>query len=556
MEVATVLVWVLRVVLPIVLFWIYFKLQLPKDGESAYAGSTKHVHARSKLLDYRKNGFDGGPPLSMENVRLVSEAQAPALFATSTRRGGGRNKEKREPRKADKEATKDDEGDGIADAVVREGGEATTGNIPEPGSDDKMHLESLLNYVAFNRKEQQRTFIVDETGVPPPPPPPPKKATVPAATPAAEGVIGGDSATKSASTSGGAGLSVSPIAAEKANAEAQMVLKGAIEFQRADVVRDLYEQLVESEVEISEGTFTLMIKASTLAEDLKTASDLLAKMEASGHCPDSELLDKVMDLYSSHKKRGATIAESTSPSKGVTPLSSGAQMFQPCAETFSIAFQESAVLSELGHSDEAVRVKLSSQAPVFVPSVVGAALGVPPPPPRQSDNADMQQQRTALCAKADSFQPKGLVSFDPQNHTWTVAGTDGDNETEGKDKTGKGNKGKSQEGKGGKSGHQGGKSEQGGKGGHGVKSERVDQNAKVDQHGKHAKAGKGEGRGKGDREAAHTKAKALLGEKPDDVKPKDGDRDMAKKRQTKEGTASTGKESQSKAGKWQAKAVA
>jgi len=519
MEVATVLIWVLRVVLPIILFWIYFKLQLPKEGETVYPGSTKHQHARSKLLDYRKIGFDGGPPPSMDNVRLVNEAQAPSLFATSTRRAGRnkdsnnqdrppKDKERREPRKADKVAMKDGDRDGKADAVVRESGEERNGSIPEPGSDDKMHMESLLNYIAFNRKEPQRTFLVDETAAPPPPPPPPKKAAVPAGTPAAERAI---------DASGAAGSSVSPMAMEKANAEAQMVLMGAIKFQRADVVRDLYVQLVESDVEIGEGTFALMIKASTLAKDIKTASDLLAKMEASGHCPDSELLDKVMDLYAaSRKKKAATNAESSSTSKAATPLSIGAQMFQPCAETFSIAFNESAILSELGQSDELAKAKLSSYAPVFVPTVVGAALGAPPPPPPpSSENPHMQQQRTALSAGANSFQPKGLVSFDPQNYTWTVADTNGDYETEGKGKTGKGKKGSFQEGKGGKSGHHGGKS------------------------GYHN--GDYETEGKGGKSGYHG------GKRPD------SDRDMAKKWQPKEAGASIAMDSPSKVGKWQPK---
>lgn len=539
MEVATVLVWVLRVVLPIVLFWIYFKLQLPKDGEPVYTGSTKNQYARQKLLDYRQGGFDDGPPAAMENVRLVTEAQAPALFASKERRGGGRNnkdsnkedrlpKEKRERKGADKAAAKDDDRDGAADAVA---------DAPpaEGGSDDKMHLESLLNYVAFNRKEQQRTFIVDESGAPPPPPPPPKKPAA-AAPPAPETT--GSNAEKT--TAAPADASVTPLAMEKANAEAQMVLKGAIEFQRADVVRDLYEQLVDSQVEISEATFTLMIKASTLAEDLKTASDLLAKMEASGHCPDSELLDKVMDLYSTHKKKGAQKPATTSPSKGgVTPLSSGAQMFQPCAETFSIAFNESAVLSELNQCDELARAKLSSDAPVFVPNIVGVALNAPPPPP---PNEDMKQQRTALCAKADSFQPQGLVSFDPQAYTWTVAGTDEEANEEGK-----GRKGKSQnEGKGGK----GGRAEKGARSNYTKGGEQ--------QGGKSSgKAGKGDGRGKAD----HAKTKAP-DEKVDHAKGKDID--ASKKWQPKEAGAHVpkevpprvAKEVPPKATKWQPKAAA
>merc|ERR1719240_1749491 len=44
-----------------------------------------------------------------------------------------------------------------------------------------------------------------------------------------------------------------------------------------------------------------MIEACICVGDLKGAGDFLMKMEAAGFCPDAELLDKVMDLYSQNK---------------------------------------------------------------------------------------------------------------------------------------------------------------------------------------------------------------------------------------------------------------
>ncbi|CAE7207874.1 CWC27, partial [Symbiodinium sp. KB8] len=174
-------------------------------------------------------------------------------------------------------------------------------------SEEKMNLESFLNYVAFNKKTQDKDNQV---------------------------------------------LDLSEASAERANAEAQMVLRGSMGFKRVDVAKDLFAQLDAASVEVFATTFTLMIEACVVARDLKSASDFLMKMEASGHSPNSELLDKVLDLYSNQKAQ-----------KDVSKLK------EPHDEGVDAEFDMEAM--------SLTRQKLKSDAPIFVPS-----FGIPPPPPK------------------------------------------------------------------------------------------------------------------------------------------------------------------------------
>mmetsp|Transcript_49005 Transcript_49005/g.138469 ORF Transcript_49005/g.138469 Transcript_49005/m.138469 type:complete len:207 (-) Transcript_49005:105-725(-) len=117
---------------------------------------------------------------------------------------------------------------------------------------------------------------LDILRAPPPPPPPP-------ALPSAKA------------------LEVNTTEAAKANQEAQMVLRGilnpTLEIQCPDIAHDLHKQLARSHIHVLEKTYCLMVETCIASGDLRGASDFLMKMEAAGHCADSSLLDKVMDLY-------------------------------------------------------------------------------------------------------------------------------------------------------------------------------------------------------------------------------------------------------------------
>ncbi|CAE8618001.1 unnamed protein product, partial [Polarella glacialis] len=90
MELTTALIWTLRIVLPIILFCIYFKLQSPKE-ELSLAGATdnKNKYARNQLLTHRKASLaEGSVPAELRNIALKDESQAPTLFQGG---GGGRS---------------------------------------------------------------------------------------------------------------------------------------------------------------------------------------------------------------------------------------------------------------------------------------------------------------------------------------------------------------------------------------------------------------------------------------------------------------------------------
>jgi len=381
MELVTILIWALRISLPIVLFIIFFQHQRPKDKQDQ--GPQGSVYTRSVFLAQRKAPAvrQAAVPAAYGNITLKDPSQAPELFANTRvprgppggRKGGkGEGRERREGGgRKDKERPNREARAAAGEATPGgDSSEASPAAVPVPEQvDDKQNLESLLNYVAFNRQEPQRTFHNEDA---PPPPPAQSKPLKPKAS--------DESAEMGAEAVAGA---------TKANADAQLVLKGAIEMRRGGVSRDLYAKMTDSEVEISARTFTLMIEACVQTADLKGASDLLMKMETSGHTPETKLLDQVMDLYSAQK----------------------GQRDQEKAAQESI--EEENLFRLLGMEADAPRAKLKSTAKVFVPS-----FGVPPPPsgPRPGekkksedpvekpadDSSKTEEDSTAAEAKADA----------------------------------------------------------------------------------------------------------------------------------------------------------
>lgn len=297
---------------------------------------------------------------------------------------------------------------------------AAEGAAEMVANQEKMHLESLLNYVAFKSKDQQRNFVIEDDAPPPPPPPPSKSASV-----AAE-----EGAALKA-------LDLSGTTVEKANAEAQMVLRGAINFKRVDIAKDLYEQLSSASIEIAEATFTLMIEAAVLAKDLKSSSDFLMKMETSGHSPATDILDKVLDLYSNQKQQREQEKQNNANRQAQSALG-------------NFGYQE--VIQE-------ARTKLTSDARIFVPT-----WGIPPPPPKPPAKADEEsegkkeeaetadavteaaqpvpEQRTKLKAAAKPFEPMWngpqFGEPAPPMPTWDTWNAEDSNNGYGKSKGGKG----------------------------------------------------------------------------------------------------------------------
>lgn len=365
MELTTALIWTLRIVLPIILFCVYIKFQTAKDEKQlSKPTSTVNRHNRNTILSHRKAAAGKPKHEDLSNLVLKDQSQAPELFQFAEggrrpggrgagRSGGQRSEEKRDRPKREPRSPKDHGEKGeresrrppqrpqselekrLFDEAPAET-PAAEGAAQLNEDQEKMHLESLLNYVAFNRKEPQRNFMLDEDSAPPPPPPN-KPAVVTSSTGEGEETV----------------KELGKMTTEKANEEAQMVLRGAMNFKRVDVAKDLYAQLAAQNVDISESTYELMIEAAILAQDITSSTDFLMKMESSGHSPCSELLDKVLDLYSSEKSQRDQRKKKAADAQG----------------------------AESGDAQEA-RAKLKSDAPIFVPS-----FGIPPPPPKPKEAA-------------------------------------------------------------------------------------------------------------------------------------------------------------------------
>merc|ERR1740121_219328 len=87
MELATALIWTLRIVLPIILFCIYFRLQTPKDEQHA-SGPTSHGYSRGELMAHRKAIKPDCPiPTGLVDITLKDQTEAPALFVSAVQRG-------------------------------------------------------------------------------------------------------------------------------------------------------------------------------------------------------------------------------------------------------------------------------------------------------------------------------------------------------------------------------------------------------------------------------------------------------------------------------------
>eukprot|EP00929_Paragymnodinium_shiwhaense_P118987 TRINITY_DN9088_c0_g1_i11.p1 TRINITY_DN9088_c0_g1~~TRINITY_DN9088_c0_g1_i11.p1 ORF type:complete len:260 (+),score=63.47 TRINITY_DN9088_c0_g1_i11:224-1003(+) len=250
MDLATALIWLLRITLPVILFCIYFKLQDGSGDKEAEVSTapTGITISREKMLRHRKAVLGAPPPEAVGSVKLLGPAQAPELFAAGGR-GSRRERGAREERgersrrneergdrgeKKERKERRDRGSEDDRERKERGAGTRRSEEVPPapdsaafaPAADpteeielqpmseaeEKMHLESLLNYVAFNPTEQQRVFLPDEAAPPPPPAKLPPKAGEEG--PPMVPVVMDSEATEA-----------------KANAEAQMVLNGAIKFR-------------------------------------------------------------------------------------------------------------------------------------------------------------------------------------------------------------------------------------------------------------------------------------------------------------------------------------
>lgn len=313
MDTTNMVVWLVRILLPIIFFFIWYRL-----GSSE--GNAEDQHTREELLLAREIVKGCEVPECLNNIKLVDEARVAQPSPQRQQRGAAGARPKRGDTTRNRNST--DSGIGKRDSERSDawddgafGGEmggpgspGEKGDVGSPGTDaesgkgsqpfpskvERMQFESLLTFVALGHKERpQRVFLPDEGR---PPPPPPKKAE-----PTGLEELKDEEMPETI----------------KANTDAQAMLK-AIVNQKMDlkcshVAKDLHQKLVDQQLKISETTFTLMVEACISCGDLKGASGFLMKMESSGVLPDSGLLDKVMNLYQESRATDSTDGEVMSP---------------------------------------------------------------------------------------------------------------------------------------------------------------------------------------------------------------------------------------------------
>lgn len=361
-----VLVLILRTILPCILFWISFGPKITLPWHSEY-----RRHSRETLLRQRDvvTSAGAGVPNVLATLLLATEETAPALFqeqkkATEKaekkaerdrerdreRKGGGGGGRERERERPSRDRGKD----------RRKPPPPVAGEQPAPPPEvdagrsereERTHLESLVNFVAFNRREQQRTFLPKEDCAPPPPPPPPPRK-------APEGGDGPPQADGERREED-----------ERANAEAQMVLRGALRVasRAAAVAQALYGQLTDLSIKIDPGTFELMVEGCIEANNLQAASDFLMRMESSGHVPGNELLDRLMELYLRHKRSEEQKADEPEP-----PPPEAAPAV-PAAESQWTARTEDMDLTSFNHAvDDGLGLCAVQEQPMY-PAWGGAA---------------------------------------------------------------------------------------------------------------------------------------------------------------------------------------
>lgn len=299
------------------------------------------VYRRSVLLSCRDAFVRGGPaaPKQMQTLKTMGLDEAPHIFSNRDRKRGERREGRTSRSNRDAAGAKEPRvGSRSSEAKAAEK-EFIRRHIQaeKDRQQERVQLESLVNYMAFNPPTSKRSFLsTDHDG------------GAPAATTTAAAVA--PKRKDEANTD--------PTTAAKVLDEAMLVLAGAKRYKRVDMAKSLFDQLADAKCPISEETYTAAVETCVECGDLKEASVFLAKMEAAGHLADGALLDKVMGLYSQDKQQNALDSEY----QGV---------MQRAAARANNFGRGQAVVSGIGGA-------LSPDAPAFIPGGKGSPVKLNP----------------------------------------------------------------------------------------------------------------------------------------------------------------------------------
>merc|ERR1719343_1205181 len=162
MDAPAIIVWLLRLVVPCILFWVSFgpriRIPWPWMGPS---------HSREVLLKHRQSVPKGDTPHeALATLKTVDEQTAPSLFQDRKK-----EREKSERRESRRDKDCDEDGESAEKRLSREERRARRSQPDSSLSaeaqeeakekrkaaerEKQMHLESLINFVAFNKYKQQ-----------------------------------------------------------------------------------------------------------------------------------------------------------------------------------------------------------------------------------------------------------------------------------------------------------------------------------------------------------------------------------------------------------------
>jgi|Transcript_33937 hypothetical protein len=396
MEVGNMLIWFMRILLPIILFCVYFKLQSPKDSRKSGKGKGGPSYSRDELIAKRTATLDCPAPEEVAGITLQECEASPARVPRNGGKGKGRQSGKGDKRRGSD--SMEDEAQLAQDAQLAAEQEAIrAAELKEKvRKQERLHTEAFINHVSFNRSERQRVFLPD--GAPPPPPP-----------------LRRDSEC------------ADPEVSREANIKADSVLRGAMTLQRAEIVSVLHDRLLDQQIEVEESTYILMVELCLLARDLKMASDFLLKMENAGHVPDPDLLDRVMDLYNQQKilkEQKAREKEAEIEKVEANAAGSSDELGDVSASNLSSQAPAFVPTNESTMSLGAAPFVPNVAAAPFVPSVAAAEeFNLPPDIVHDavnivgSDTAEVSNaQRTKLKSTSKSFVPTfgSAQPFEPQ----------------------------------------------------------------------------------------------------------------------------------------------
>lgn len=257
MQYITLIIWAVRLICPIVVFWFYWRRNSEAEKKHFDAQHPQISHTRAAMLtSYAKMKSSLESSGAKRSITLMSTEELSAQCP------GNRpfNRYSRGPKRASILSIPEDNTNGF--------------QSKERG--DFKGYDTNANNSNAGRKPLTPFF------------PPPQDAIPP----------------HDKSTESDAG---------KMNEEAVYILTGALPYRKVSVASHLFKKLTDANVKITAEVFTLMTKVALAGKDFRSAGLYLVKMEEAGFTPSKELMDALLGTPESNLSAYAEEFVPTSP---------------------------------------------------------------------------------------------------------------------------------------------------------------------------------------------------------------------------------------------------